>query len=143
VKLENKSEPKLLNIVSAEQAIFSGEAEMVVAPGETGELGILPGHTPLMTRIRPGTVKVKLAGQDKEEIVYVSGGILEVQPKALTILADTSIRAHDLDEAKVMEAKRQAEEALANRATGQDRALVVAELAQLAAQLQAIRKLRK
>ena len=132
-----------VNIVSAEQAIFSGEAEMVVAPGETGELGILPGHTPLMTRIRPGTVKIKLAGQDKEEIVYVSGGILEVQPKALTILADTSIRAHDLDEAKVMEAKRQAEEALANRATGQDRALVVAELAQLAAQLQAIRKLRK
>jgi F-type H+-transporting ATPase subunit epsilon len=132
-----------VNIVSAEQAIFSGEAEMVVAPGETGELGILPGHTPLMTRIRPGTVKVKLVGQDKEEIVYVSGGILEVQPKALTILADTSIRAHDLDEAKVMEAKRQAEEALANRATGQDRALVVAELAQLAAQLQAIRKLRK
>jgi F-type H+-transporting ATPase subunit epsilon len=132
-----------VNIVSAEQAIFSGEAEMVVAPGEAGELGILPGHTPLMTRIRPGTVKVKLAGQDKEEIVYVSGGIMEVQPKTLTILADTSIRAHDLDEAKVMEAKRQAEEALANRATGQDRALVVAELAQLAAQLQAIRKLRK
>jgi F-type H+-transporting ATPase subunit epsilon len=132
-----------VNIVSAEQAIFSGEAEMVVAPGETGELGILPGHTPLMTRIRPGTVKVKLVGQDKEEIVYVSGGILEVQPKTLTILADTSIRAHDLDEAKVMEAERQAEEALANRATGQDRALVVAELAQLAAQLQAIRKLRK
>ena len=132
-----------VNIVSAEQAIFSGEAEMVVAPGETGEVGILPGHTPLMTRIRPGTVKVKLVGQDKEEIVYVSGGILEVQPKSLTILADTSIRAHDLDEAKVMEAKRQAEEALANRATGQDRALVVAELAQLAAQLQAIRKLRK
>lgn len=132
-----------VNIVSAEQAIFSGEAEMVVAPGETGELGILPGHTPLMTRIRPGTVKVKLVGQDKEEIVYVSGGILEVQPKTLTILADTSIRAHDLDEAKVMEAKHQAEEALANRATGQDRALVAAELAQLAAQLQAIRKLRK
>ena len=132
-----------VNIVSAEQAIFSGEAEMVVAPGETGELGILPGHTPLMTRIRPGTVKVKLVGQDKEEIVYVSGGILEVQPKTLTILADTSIRAHDLDEAKVMEAKRQAEEALANRATGQDRALVVAELAQLAAQLQSIQKLRK
>ena len=132
-----------VNIVSAEQAIFSGEAEMVVAPGETGELGILPGHTPLLTRIRPGTVKIKLAGQDKEEIIYVSGGILEVQPKALTILADTSIRAHDLDEAKVMEAKRQAEEALANRASGQDRALVVAELAQLAAQLQAIQKLRR
>ena len=132
-----------VNIVSAEQAIFSGDAEMVVAPGEMGELGILPGHTPLLTRIRPGTVKVKLAGQDKEEIIYVSGGIMEVQPKALTILADTSIRARDLDEVKVIEAKRQAEEALANRASGQDRALVVAELAQLAAQLQAIQKLRR
>ncbi len=132
-----------VNIVSAEQAIFSGEAEMVVAPGELGELGILPGHTPLMTRIRPGTVKIKVVGQAEEELVYVSGGILEVQPKALTILADTSIRARDLDEAKVVEAKRQAEEALANRASGQDRALVVAELAQLAAQLQAIQKLRR
>lgn len=132
-----------VNIVSAEQSIFSGDAELVVAPGETGELGLLPGHAPLLTRIKPGTVKVKLAGQDQEEVVYVSGGILEVQPKALTILADTSIRAHDLDEARVMEAKRQAEEALANRASGQDRAMVVAELAQLAAQLQAIQKLRK
>lgn len=132
-----------VNIVSAEQSIFSGEAEMVVAPGETGELGILPNHAPLLTRIKPGTIKVKLAGQEQEEIIYVSGGILEVQPKALTILADTSIRAHDLDEAKVMEAKRAAEEALANRASGQDRAMVVAELAQLAAQLQAIQKLRR
>ena len=132
-----------VNIVSAEQAIFSGEAEMVVAPGETGELGILPGHTPLLTRIRPGTVRVKLVGQEQDEVIYVSGGILEVQPKSLTILADTSIRAHDLDEAKVQEAKRQAEEALTNRASGQDRALVVAELAQLAAQLQAIQKLRR
>ena len=132
-----------VNIVSAEQAIFSGEAEMVVAPGETGELGILPGHTPLLTRIRPGTVKVKLAGQEHDEVIYVSGGILEVQPKSVTILADTSIRARDLDEAKVKEARRQAEEALTNRASGQDRALVVAELAQLAAQLQAIQKLRR
>ena len=132
-----------VNIVSAEQAIFSGEAEMVVAPGETGELGILPQHAPLLTRIKPGVVKVKLVGKDEEEVIYVSGGILEVQPKVLTILADTSIRAHDLDEVKVMEAKRAAEEALANRASGQDRALVVAELAQLAAQLQAIQKLRK
>jgi F-type H+-transporting ATPase subunit epsilon len=132
-----------VNIVSAEHSIFSGEAEMVVAPGESGELGILPNHAPLLTRIKPGTVKVKLVGQDQEEVVYVSGGILEVQPKALTILADTSIRAHDLDEAKVMEAKRAAEEALTNRASGQDRALVVAELAQLAAQLQAIHKLRR
>ena len=132
-----------VNIVSAEQSIFTGEAEMVVVPGETGELGILPSHAPLLTRIKPGTVKVKMVGQAQEEIVYVSGGILEVQPKALSILADTSIRAHDLDEAKVMEAKRAAEEALANRASGQDRAMVVAELAQLAAQLQAIHKLRR
>jgi F-type H+-transporting ATPase subunit epsilon len=132
-----------VNIVSAEQAIFSGEAEMVIAPGEAGELGILPNHAPLLTRIKPGTVKLKIAGQAEEEVIYVSGGILEVQPKTLTILADTSIRAHDLDEAKVMEAKRAAEEALANRASGHDRAMVVAELAQLAAQLQAIQKLRK
>ena len=116
---------------------------MVVAPGESGELGILPQHAPLLTRIKPGVVKVTLVGKDEEEVIYVSGGILEVQPKALTILADTSIRAHDLDEVKVMEAQRAAEEALANRATGQDRALVVAELAQLAAQLHAIQKLRK
>ena len=132
-----------VNIVSAEQAIFSGEAEMVVAPGETGELGILPQHAPLLTRIKPGVVKVKLVGKEEEEVVYVSGGIMEVQPKVLTILADSSIRAHDLDEVKVMEAKRAAEEALANRTSGHERALVVAELAQLAAQLQAINKLRK
>lgn len=132
-----------VNIVSAEQAIFSGEAEMVIAPGEAGELGILPQHAPLLTRIKPGVVKVKLVGHDEEEVVYVSGGILEVQPKVLTILADSSIRAHDLDEVKVMEAKRAAEEALANRASGQERATVVAELAQLAAQLQAIQKLRR
>ena len=132
-----------VNIVSAEHAIFSGEAEMVIAPGESGELGILPQHAPLLTRIKPGTVKIKLVGKDEEEVIYVSGGILEVQPRALTILADTSIRAHDLDEAKVMAAKQAAEEALANRASGQDRALVVAELAQLAAQLQSIQKLRK
>jgi F-type H+-transporting ATPase subunit epsilon len=132
-----------VNIVSAEQAIFSGEAEMVIAPGEAGELGILPQHAPLLTRIKPGVVKVKLAGKDEEEVIYVSGGILEVQPKVLTILADSSIRAHDLDEVKVMEARQAAEEALANRDSGQERALVVAELAQLAAQLQAIQKLRK
>ncbi len=132
-----------VNIVSAEQAIFSGEAEMVVAPGESGELGILPQHAPLLTRIKPGVVKVKLVDKEDEEVVYVSGGILEVQPKVLTILADSSIRAHDLDEVKVMEAKRAAEEALANRVSGQERAIVVAELAQLAAQLQAIQKLRR
>lgn len=131
-----------VNIVSAEQSIFSGDAEMVVVPGESGELGILPQHAPLLTRIKPGTVKVTLAG-GIEELVFVSGGILEVQPKSLTILANTSIRAKDLDEVKVMEAKRAAEEALANRQSGQERAVVQAELSQLAAQLAAIRKLRK
>jgi F-type H+-transporting ATPase subunit epsilon len=131
-----------VNIVSAEQSIFSGDAEMVVVPGESGELGILPQHAPLLTRIKPGTVKVTLAG-GTEELVFVSGGILEVQPKALTILANTSIRAKDLDEAKVMQAKQAAEEALANRKSGQERAVVQAELSQLAAQLAAIRKLRK
>jgi F-type H+-transporting ATPase subunit epsilon len=132
-----------VNIVSAEQAIFSGEAERVVAPGESGELGILPSHAPLMTRIRPGTVKVKLVGQEVEELIYVSGGVMEVQPKVITILADTSVRAADLDEAKLMEAKRLAEEALANRASNLDRATVEGELAQLAAQLAAIQKLRR
>ena len=131
-----------VNIVSAEQSIFSGDAEMVVVPGESGELGILPQHAPLLTRIKAGTIKVTLAG-GVDELIYVSGGILEVQPKALTILANTSLRAKDLDEIKVMEAKRAAEEALANRQGGQERAVVQAELAQLAAQLAAIRKLRK
>jgi len=116
---------------------------MVVVPGESGELGILPGHAPLLTRVKPGAVKVQLDGAGTEEIIYVSGGILEVQPKNVTILSDTSVRGKDLDEAKVMEAKRAAEEALTNRASGQERAVVQAELAQLAAQLAAIRKLRK
>ena len=116
---------------------------MVVAPGESGELGILPQHAPLLTRIKPGVVKVKLVGKDEEEVIYVSGGILEVQPKALTILANTSIRAHDLDEVKVMEAKRAAEEALANSKDSVDRALALSELAQFAAQLAALKKLRK
>jgi len=132
-----------VNIVSAEEAIFEGEAELVVAPGETGELGILPSHAPLLTRIKAGTVKIKQPGKTEDELIYVSGGMMEVQPKALTILADTSIRAHDLDEAKAQEAKRSAEEALANRSSEADRARALAELAQAAAQLEAIRKLRK
>ncbi len=132
-----------VNIVSAEEAIFSGEAEMVVAPGETGELGILANHAPLLTRIKPGTVKVKIPGQGEDELIYVSGGMMEVQPKVVTILADTSIRAHDLDEAKALEAKRTAEEALVQKTTEMERALAVAELAQAIAQLQAIKKLRK
>lgn len=132
-----------VNIVSAEEAIFSGEAEFVVAPGEIGELGILPSHAPLLTRIKPGTVRLKIPGRTEEELIYVSGGIMEVQPSGLTILADTSIRAHDLDEAKALEAKRAAEEVLQSKVSEVERARALAELAQAAAQIAAIRKLRK
>ncbi len=131
-----------VDIVSAEQSIFSGDAEMVIAPGEAGELGILPEHAPLLTRIKPGTVRIQQAGAE-EEVIYVSGGMMEVQPDRVTVLADTSVRAHDLDEAKAMEAERLAKEALANRAGVMDIAKAQAELAEAAAQLAAIRKLRK
>jgi F-type H+-transporting ATPase subunit epsilon len=132
-----------VNIVSAEEAVFSGEAEFVVAPGETGELGILPSHAPLLTRIKPGTVRLKIPGRIEEELIYVSGGMMEVQPRGLTILADTSIRAHDLDEAKALEAKRAAEEVLQGKVSEMERARVVQELAQWVAQLAAIQRLRK
>jgi F-type H+-transporting ATPase subunit epsilon len=132
-----------VDIVSAEQAIFSGEAEMVIAPGEAGELGILPEHVPLLTRIKPGTVRIQLAGGAPEEVIYVSGGMMEVQPDRVTVLADTSVRAHDLDEAKAMEAERLAKDAIANRTGVLDIAKAQAELAEAAAQLAAIRKLRK
>ena len=132
-----------VDIVSAEQAIFSGEATMVVAPGEGGELGILPEHMPLLTRIKPGTVRIQPAGGGEEEVIYVSGGMREVQPDRVTVLADTSIRAHDLDEAKAMEAERMAKEALANRTGALEVAKAQAELAEAAAQLSAIRKLRQ
>src|SRR4051812_13607939 len=128
-----------VDVVSAEQQIFSGEAEMVIAPGEAGELGILPEHGPLLTRIRPGTVGIQRAGAE-EEVLYVSGGMMEVQPDRVTVLADTSVRAHDLDEAKAMEAERLAKEALANRAGSMDIGTAQAELAEAAAQLHAIRK---
>ena len=131
-----------VDIVSAEQQIFSGAAEMVIAPGEAGELGILPEHAPLLTRIKPGTVRIQQPGGE-EEVIYVSGGMMEVQPDRVTVLADTSVRAHDLDEAKAMEAQRLAKEALANRAGAMEIAKAQAELAQAAAQLAAIRKLRK
>ena len=132
-----------VNIVSAEEAIFSGDVEMLVAPGETGELGILPNHAPLLTRIKLGTVKLKIPGQAEDELIYVSGGMMEVQPKSVTILADTSIRAHDLDEAKALEAKHAAEEALQGKVSEVERARALAELAQATAQIAAIRKLRK
>jgi F-type H+-transporting ATPase subunit epsilon len=131
-----------VDIVSAEQQIFSGEAEMVIAPGEAGELGIMPEHAPLLTRIKPGTVRIQTAGAE-EEVIYVSGGMMEVQPDRVTVLADTSVRAHDLDEAKAMEAERLAKEAIANRGGVMEVAKAQAELAEAVAQLAAIRKLRK
>jgi F-type H+-transporting ATPase subunit epsilon len=130
-----------VDIVSAEASIFSGNAEMIVVPGEAGELGILPEHVPLLTRIKPGTLRIR-NGAD-EEVIYVSGGMMEVQPDSVTVLADTSIRAHDLDEAKALEAERLAKEALTNRTGQLEVAQAQAELAQAAAQLAAIRKLRQ
>ena len=132
-----------VDVVSAEEQIFSGEAEFVALPGESGELGIYPKHTPLITRIRPGAVRIKVAGQAEDEFVFVAGGILEVQPNAVTVLADTAIRGHDLDEAKAAEAKRLAEEALTDRASKIDYAAAQAELAVAVAQLAAIQRLRQ
>jgi len=130
-----------VDVVSAEASIFAGEAKFVALPGEAGELGILPGHTPLISRIRPGTVKIVRA-DDTEEFVFVAGGLLEVQPGAVTVLSDTAIRSRDLDEAKAERARKQAEEALRNATDKTEVAVVEAELAMLAAQLAAIRKLR-
>ncbi len=131
-----------LDVVSAEASIFSGEAEFVVLPGEAGELGIYPRHTPLITRIKAGAVRILKAGGE-EELVFVAGGILEVQPKVITVLADTAIRGKDLDEAKANEAIQKAEEARRNAKDKQEIAVVEGELAMLAAQLAAIRKLRR
>jgi F-type H+-transporting ATPase subunit epsilon len=132
-----------VDVVSAEEEIFSGEAEFVALPGESGELGILPGHTPLITRIRPGAVRIKIADQAEDVFVFVAGGILEVQPNAVTVLADTAIRGADLDEAKAAEAKRLAEEALVNKDSKIDYAQAQAELAAAIAQLAAIHRLRQ
>ena len=132
-----------VNVVSAEEEIFSGEAEFVALPGESGELGIYPKHTPLITRIRPGAVRIKVTDQAEDEFVFVAGGILEVQPNAVTVLADTAIRGHDLDEAKANEAKRLAEESLANKEANIDYAAAQAELAVAIAQLAAIQRLRQ
>jgi F-type H+-transporting ATPase subunit epsilon len=131
-----------VDVVSAEDSIFSGEAEFVVLPGEAGELGIYPRHTPLITRIKPGVVRIQKPGGE-EETVFVAGGILEVQPKMITVLADTAIRGADLDEAKANEAIKKAEEARAKAKDKQEIATVEGELATLAAQLAAIRRLRK
>jgi len=132
-----------VDVVSAEELIFSGEAEFVALPGEAGELGIYPKHTPLITRIRPGAVRIKVSGQAEDEFVFVAGGILEVQPNAVTVLADTAIRGGDLDEAKAAEAKRLAEESLVNQESKIDYATAQAELAVAIAQLAAIQRLRQ
>ncbi|HPA90673.1 MAG TPA: F0F1 ATP synthase subunit epsilon [Quisquiliibacterium sp.] len=131
-----------VDVVSAEASIFEGEAEFVALPGEAGELGIYPQHTPLITRIRPGAVRIKVAGQNDEEFVFVAGGILEVQPNRVTVLADTAIRGHDLDEAKAEEAKRLAEEAMTNAKSDIDFARAQSEFAVMAAQIAALRKFR-
>lgn len=132
-----------VDVVSAEESIFSGLAEFVVLPGQAGELGILPGHMPLMTTIKPGAVRLKLPQQDQEELIFVAGGVLEVQPGLVTVLADTAIRGKDLDEAKAMDAKRKAEEAMSDRSAELDYARAQAELAEAVAQLSAIQKLRR
>lgn len=131
-----------VDVVSAEESIFSGEAEFIVLPGESGELGIYPKHTPLITRIRPGVVRIKQPARSDEDQVFVAGGILEVQPNVVTVLADTAIRAKDLDEAKASEALRAAEEAKKNATSELEIAKVEAEMSSLAAQLAAIKKLR-
>jgi F-type H+-transporting ATPase subunit epsilon len=132
-----------VDIVSAEAAIYSGLAEFVVVPAEMGEVGIYPRHAPMLTRIKPGSVRIKSPDKEAEDLIYVSGGILEVQPGVVTILSDTAIRGADLDEARVIEAKRAAEEAMRDRTGAMEYAQAQVELAQAIAQLQAIEKLRK
>jgi len=131
-----------VDVVSAEESIFSGEATLVSLPGEVGELGILPRHTPLITRIKPGAVRIQRADNNEEEFVFVAGGILEVQPHCVTVLADTAIRGKDLDEAKANEAKRLAEEAVSSAKGDLDLAKAQTELTELVAQLAAIRRYR-
>lgn len=132
-----------VDVVSAEELIFSGLAEIVIVPGEMGELGIYPRHTPLLTRIKPGSVRIRRPDQAAEELIYVSGGMLEVQPDVVTILSDTAIRGKDLDEARAMEAKQAAEEAMKNRTSDLDYAQAESELAQAIAQLRLIQQIRK
>jgi len=131
-----------VDVVSAEEQIYSGEAEFVVLPGVMGELGIYPRHTPLFTQIKPGSVRIKPVGSDTEELVFVQGGYLEVQPHLVTVLSDTAIRAKDLDEKAALEAKRAAEEAMQNKTSTEEIATAEAELASALAQLEAIRRLR-
>ena len=131
-----------VDVVSAEEQIYSGEAEFVVLPGVLGELGIYPRHTPLFTQIKPGAVRIKVPNQAQEEFVFIAGGFLEVQPHVVTVLADTAIRAKDLDEKAALEAKRAAEEAMQNKTSKEEIATAEAELSIALAQLEAIRKMR-
>ena len=123
-----------VDVVSAEEQIYSGEAEFVVLPGIEGELGVYPRHTPLFTQIKPGAVRIKVPDRAQEEFVFVQGGFLEVQPTRVTVLADTAIRAHDLDEAKAIEAKKRAEEAMSNQDSAENLAAAQAELSAALAQ---------
>lgn len=132
-----------VDVVSAESSLFSGLVEFLVVPAEMGEVGIYPRHTPLITRIKPGSVRIKRPDQAEEELIYVSGGLLEVQPQSVTILADTAVRGRDLDEVKAQEAKQRAEEAMRDRSALISYASAQAELAEAVAQLHAIQRLRQ
>lgn len=132
-----------IDVVSAEESIFSGEAEFIAAPAQMGEVGIYPHHAPMITSIKPGALRIKLADKNEEQLIYISGGILEVQPGVVTVLADTAIRGHDLDEAQANAAKKAAEEEMKNRSSDVDYAKAQAELAEAIAQIQAIQKLRQ
>jgi F-type H+-transporting ATPase subunit epsilon len=132
-----------IDVVSAEESIFSGEAEFVVAPASAGEVGIYPNHAPLITTIKPGALRIKQPDVAEETLIFISGGMLEVQPRLITVLADTAVRGHDLDEAKAIAAKEAALEAMKNRTSDMDYAKAQAELAEAVAQIQAIERLRK
>ncbi|MDO9150640.1 MAG: F0F1 ATP synthase subunit epsilon [Methylotenera sp.] len=132
-----------IDVVSAEASIFSGEAEFVVAPASAGEVGIYPNHAPMISTIKPGALRIKQTNEAEETLIFISGGLLEVQPGVVTVLADTAVRGHDLDEAKAIAAKEAAEEALRNRTSDIDYATAQAELSEAVAQIQTIERLRK
>ena len=132
-----------IDVVSAEASIFSGDAEFVVAPASAGEVGIYPNHAPMISTIKPGALRIKQANEAQEVVIYLSGGLLEVQPGVITVLADTAVRGHDLDEAKAIAAKEVAEEAIKNRTSDVNYAAAQAELSEALAQIQTIERLRK
>lgn len=132
-----------VDVVSAEEEIFSGEAEFIVAPASAGEVGVYPHHAPMITTIKSGALRIKLPDTKEETLIFISGGMLEVQPGLVTVLADTAIRGHDLDEAKAIAAKEAAEEVMKNKASDMDYAKAQAELTEAVAQIQAIKRLRK